>query len=191
MNQAFDIDAVAESSAIPNGATKDESDQRMRLMLRELLASRFHLKMHSEMKEEAVYAIAIDKGGLKLKPAAIESKDCGADRGKGVACHSVNGGSRSGLRADACTIADLAKYVSSETDRPVIDKTDLSGLFQIKTGGWQDLTSEPSPAPGIPADQGRAASIFTIFKEMGLKLEPQRALIENFTVESIARPSEN
>ena len=82
-------------------------------------------------------------------------------------------------------MADLAAYVSSQTDSPVIDKTGLNELFQIKTGGWQEFTSEPSPAPGMPADQGRAASILTIFKEMGLKLEPQRALIENFTVESV------
>ena len=86
LNQAFDIDAVAEPGAIPNSATEDESEQRMRLMLCELLASRFHLKMHTEMKEEPVYAIVIDKGGLKLKPAAIGPKDCGADRGKGIAC---------------------------------------------------------------------------------------------------------
>jgi uncharacterized protein (TIGR03435 family) len=192
LNQAFDIDAVAEPGAIPNGITKDESDQRMRLMLRELLALRFHLKMHTEMKEEPVYAIVIDKAGLKLKPAAIEPKDCGADQAKDIACHKVYGGPRSGLQADACTIADLATFVSSssQTDRPVVDKTGLSQLFQVKTGGWQRLTSEASPAPAIP-DQGRAASIFTIFKEMGLKLEPQRAPIENFTVDSVARPSEN
>ena len=55
--ETFDMDAKAEQPA-----TVDE----LHLMLRTLLEERFQLKVHRETKEQAVYALVVDKGGPKM-----------------------------------------------------------------------------------------------------------------------------
>jgi uncharacterized protein (TIGR03435 family) len=190
----FDIDATPDPGAIPASATKLESDQRVRAMLQALLAERFHLTLRREMKDEPVYAILVAKDGPKLKPAGVEEKDCGAAAPED-ACHSFNGGRGRGLHAKACNMRDLASFVSNWTDRPIVDKTGLTGLYQFDTRGWADLRPGPAPAPGALSEDGQEAgslpTVFTLFAEMGLKLEAQRAAVEMFTVESVQRPSEN
>ena len=124
----FDIEATAEPGAIPTGASPDERDKTMRIMLQALLAERFHLKIRREIKDQPVYAIVVGKGGPKLKPAAIEEKDCESDAAKDIDCHNFHGGRGRGLHAKAANIADLALFVSNWTDRPLVDRTGLQGL---------------------------------------------------------------
>lgn len=195
VGERFDIDATAGPGAIPAGATKEQSDDLMRAMLRRLLAERFHLEMRSETKEQPVYAIVVAKDGPKLKPAGIEEKDCGAPAAKGIACHQFNGGRGRGLHAKACNMEDLARFVSNWTDRPILDKTGLKGLYQFETRGWADITPGPAPAAGAVAEDGQEAAslptVFTLFSDMGLKLDSQRAPVETFTIEGVERPTEN
>ena len=46
----------------------------MRYMLQSLLAERFNLKLHSEAKEMAIFALALDKSGVKFQSS---TKPCG------------------------------------------------------------------------------------------------------------------
>jgi uncharacterized protein (TIGR03435 family) len=191
----FDIDATAEPGAIPAGATSDERDERMRAMLRTLLAERFHLKIRRETKDLPVYAIVVAKGGPKLKAAEIEEKDCESDAAKDLNCHNFGGGRGRGLHAKAANISDLALFVSNWTDRPLVDKTGLTGMYQFETRGWANIAPGPAPAPGAVAEDGQDAAslptVFTLFADMGLKLEPQHAPVEMFVIESVERPTEN
>jgi uncharacterized protein (TIGR03435 family) len=50
---------------LPEGA----SEQQVPQMLQSLLAERFKLAFHREIKDETVYALKVDNGGLKLKVA--------------------------------------------------------------------------------------------------------------------------
>jgi uncharacterized protein (TIGR03435 family) len=52
---------------------KADPDQA-RLMLQSLLEDRFNLKLHREMKDLSVYALAVDKGGLKMKLSRIRRR---------------------------------------------------------------------------------------------------------------------
>lgn len=56
----FNIEAT-----MPEGATEKQVPQ----MLKALLADRFKLVVHHDSKDQAVYALVVAKGGLKLKPA--------------------------------------------------------------------------------------------------------------------------
>jgi uncharacterized protein (TIGR03435 family) len=167
----------------------------MRAMLRTLLAERFHLKIRREIKDQPVYAIVVAKGGPKLKAAEIEEKDCESDAGKGIDCHNFHGGRGRGLHAKAANISDLALFVSNWTDRPLIDKTGLTGMYQFETRGWANITPGPAPAPGALAEDGQDAAslptVFTLFADMGLKLDAQHAPMEMFVIESVERPTEN
>src|SRR5580704_11051840 len=55
----YDIDATTD------GKTPFE---QMRLMLQTLLQERFHLVLHSELKDLPVYELAAAKGGIKVQP---------------------------------------------------------------------------------------------------------------------------
>lgn len=193
--EKFDIEATAEKSAIPSGMqTKDRQD-RMRAMLRSLLAERFRLRMRRELKDQPVYAIVTAKNGPKLKSAGIEEKGCDEAANKDLHCHAFVGGRGRGLHAKAVDMSDLALYVSNWTDRPVVDRTGLPGLFQIETRGWATMTPGPEPPAGAKGEDGSdlasIPTVFAIFAEMGLKLESQRAPVDTFTIENIERPSGN
>src|ERR1017187_2232497 len=81
--QRFDI--VAN---LPEGATKEQVPQ----MLQALLAERFKLVIHRQSKDQAVYAMVIGKGGLKIEesrpPAA--SPDAAAPNPAVTGSSSVN-----------------------------------------------------------------------------------------------------
>jgi uncharacterized protein (TIGR03435 family) len=85
------------------------------------------------------------------------------------------------------TTSELARCVIPERDRPVLDKTGLSGTFG-------ELTFAPEPLPGFPRLPGseNGVSVFTTLQEQwGLRLEPARGPIEVLVIEAAEKPTEN
>ncbi len=111
-------------------------------MLQALLADRFKLGIHAVSTEMPVYALTMAKGGPKLEKADIEEKDCPEGQpemtlgGPVTACHVFNGGRGRGLHARAADMADLVGFVEGWTDRPLLDKTGIKGLYRFDTSGW-------------------------------------------------------
>ncbi len=68
-SERFDI--VAK---LPDGAKEDQIPE----MLQSLLAERFKLTLHRDMKEHAIYALVVGKMGAKLKPAEVQTRDSAA-----------------------------------------------------------------------------------------------------------------
>lgn len=62
----FDITAKTDGPA---------SREQMKLMMKSLLAERFHLSFHPESRTLKAYAIVPARGGTKLKPAEVEDAD--------------------------------------------------------------------------------------------------------------------
>ena len=173
----------------------------MKLMLQTLLADRFKLAIHSETKVLPVYGIVRARDGLKLEKSKIADKDC-PDGPAGpyappgsVYCHSFAGGQGRGLHGQAVDMADLALVVANWTDRPVLDKTGIKGLFHIETKPWLPMSPGPDPAAGAKAENGSdladIPTIFTVFEQLGLKLESQRAPVENFIIDHVEKPDAN
>jgi uncharacterized protein (TIGR03435 family) len=201
-SERFDIEAKADSVALPSGLAADVKRTRMRLMLQALLADRFHLTMRREVKELPVYALTVAKNGLRLPASKLGEEDCfyssmelanQADS-KPVSCHTLLGGQGFGLHGQAIDMSDLAVYLENFTDRPVVDETGVKGLFAIDTKGWVPLRGKPAP-PGSKAEDGSdldgMPSLFTILGEFGLKLEGRRAAVEIFTIDRVERLAEN
>ena len=145
--------------------------ERLRLMLRTLLAERFRLALGHGSKEVAGFELLPDRGGPKL--AAAKSEEEGGVR--------VENG-RFVLRG--ATTAELAAWLSelAVIDRPVLDRTGMAGRFD------GSLPAIPYPAPeGV--DPGW---IFTaIRQELGLMLRPSKSAVEVLTIERAERPSGN
>jgi uncharacterized protein (TIGR03435 family) len=191
-SESYEINARAEASVsleMMNGP-----------MLQSLLEDRFKLKIRSETREVPVYALTVAKSGPKLQPFK-EGSCTPVDRTQFVPfhpptpdqvlanCHATGRNSGPNLRVEAqgMSIADFAKiFLDSHTvDRPVIDKTGITGLF--------DFHLEYAPDRGAPSDDpATGPSIFTALQEqLGLKLEPSKGPQEFLVIDSVERPSEN
>lgn len=147
-----------------------------RPMMQALLAERFQLKVHREMKEIPVYALVVIKGGPKFKesPPEAQSLLTLGSKGKRAVMTVTKGG-----------MAQLANQFSKRNgvDRPVIDRTQLTAGYDYKLEWGNDAA--------VGAD-GDVVSIFTAMQEqLGLKLEPTKAPVEVLIIDSASKPSEN
>ncbi len=171
--------------------------EKMRLMLLALLIDRFKLVMRKDTRELPIYAVVVAKGGPRLEKAKIGEAECLVEgvRDFGALCHSFNGGQGRGLHGAAVDVSDLALYAENWAQRPVVDKTGIKGLFHIETKPWQPITLGPAPADGAKAEDGSDAAdvptLFTVFRDLGLKLESQKDRVDVFRIERLERPSEN
>jgi uncharacterized protein (TIGR03435 family) len=150
--------------------SKNDGGEHWRLLMRQILEDRFAMKSHIEKRELPVYELVIAKHGPKLKESAPgESGPTGMSPGK--------------LSAHAYPVSGLAMSLSGVVGRVIIDKTGLTGQYDIDlTWAWRD---DPGSGESGP-------SIFTALQEqLGLKLEPAKAPIDVVVIDHIERPSEN
>jgi uncharacterized protein (TIGR03435 family) len=159
------------------------SADQMGPALQFLLEDRFQLKTHREIREMPVYVLTIAKGGLKLKAVTPPLPGGGA----------VLGGGPGYYKALARPIDTLTGFLAAQLGRPVIDRTELKGYYDL------ELKFTPEQLPGVPqratpvvADP-TSGTIFTALQEqMGLKLESGgKAPIEVLVIDSAQHPSEN
>jgi uncharacterized protein (TIGR03435 family) len=195
-SETYDVEAKAEANSIPIGAPSRELWEKTRLMLRTLLADRFHLAIRRETKEMAVYELVVAKSGSKLKEA---HSDCAANT---TACHGFSGNPRR-LSGAAVDMFDLALMLSNYVDRPVLDKTGVAGLFDVLLqwnpfAGREQSADDIPRSPSAPAREGAmpdAASLPTLFtaleQQLGLKLESRKGSAEIYVIEHVERPSGN
>ncbi len=199
----YDIEA---KGPFPDGLTYEAREERQRLMLQALLADRFQLAIRREMKEMPAYVLVVDKGGPKLEKASISEKDCdqattltgavGGTPGGQIPCHQFFGGRGRGLHAQAVTMTDLASYVENWTDRPLLDKTGIRGLYKIETQPFlpMEVAAAP-PAPGTKGEGGMELAdlptVFQVFERLGLKMRPEKSEVATYVIENIQRPTEN
>lgn len=166
MANYYDIDARA--GAAP---TADEA----REMLKGVLAERFQLKLHHEPREVPVYAlVAAGKNAPKLSTQPV----CDAPP-KFDPEHPM-------LSVVSCkpetSMAVLATRLTGDLDRPVVDKTGLTGSYAFSVRWEVDGGTKSGPNPNI----------FTAVQEqLGLKLEPQKQEFDSIVVDQARRASEN
>jgi uncharacterized protein (TIGR03435 family) len=136
----YDILAKAPGEVRPN------LDEQMS-MLRQLLADRFKLAFHREPRELSIYALTVAKNGPKLKEATV-SPDGPPPL---IFRLSPQGASLPGRDA---TTGELASVMQrSALDRPVLDRTGLSGRYDFDLEWTRDETQFGGLAP-----QGTAES---------------------------------
>jgi uncharacterized protein (TIGR03435 family) len=193
-NERFDIEAKAEPGAIPAGLPDNERDERLRSMLQTLLADRFNLSVRRENKEIPVYALTLAKNGPKMQKA---KGDCGSGQDQ-TPCGRFLGGQGRGVHGKSVDISGLAGFLENWADRPVIDRTNLHDRYDIDTDGWVPMRPRPARPPGTePTAEDLAfadpthPTLFSVMESLGLKLEPSKATVETFVIDSVQRPSDN
>lgn len=183
----YDLDATMKENA-----TVDES----RAMVRWLLRERFKLTAHIEQRELPVYFLMQLRAGAPFGPGLERAAfDCSnpAVRKEDVAAVLAARPARMvcGFTVDAGTLDGgstsmdtLAQILTPQTSRPVIDRTGLTGTYNVALK-W-------TPALGTDAPVADAVSVFTAVQEqLGLKLESGTTPLDVVVIDRIERPSEN
>jgi uncharacterized protein (TIGR03435 family) len=175
-------------------ATTDSSatDEQIRRMLQTLLAERFKLAVHPEMKEADGYALKAGKSGPKI----LEAKEEGppppmpAWMGKQVAEASLDGrvvamAPSAGVVAITgrrVTMAQLAAALERQMGAFVTDETGLSGKYYL---GFQFAKQDHPPEADLP-------TIFPALQDLGLKLEKRKGPVEVLVIDHVEKtPLEN
>lgn len=137
-------------------------------LLQKLLEQRFGLKLHRETRYESGFALVVANHGVKLKKAV-----------KGERTAFITPDQLRGIDVPLTTIASL---VSHAVHQPVVDKTGISGNYDVTlTYAPEDSTDSSSP------------SIYTALKEqLGLELHAEKVPVEMLVIDSVNKmPTEN
>jgi uncharacterized protein (TIGR03435 family) len=143
-------------------------------MLQSLIEDRFRLRFHREAKQLSVYELTIARGGPKLKASADQTTTRVSETKLG----------RGFVEVPGQPFRNFVYFLGRQLDRPLIDKTDLQGLYDV-TLQWTPEPTEATRTPDFP-------TLFTAIQEqLGLKLESGKGAVDMFVIDSVQRPSEN
>ena len=159
----FDLEGRAENGTTP---TLDDA----RLMLQALLAERFQLRVHRDVREMPIYAIVPARGGPKWPACTNPSAPSSYVPGRIISC------------TPPLSMTRFAQFLTRETGRAVVDRTGLDAhTFELH---WLPESAEPQP--------DSPPSLFTAMQEqLALKLEPQRGPVDVIVVDHVERPTPN
>jgi uncharacterized protein (TIGR03435 family) len=220
----FEIHAVA--------ADRAASPRQRWQMLRTLLADRFGLRLRTESRQLPIYGLTRVRPtgamGPRMRPAAV---DCAARTAAGETFDNsalfspVTCGRRFGngtiIARQIPVSADhvpgpekpsLIAFLSLFTDRPIVDRTGLTGVYDVDLEfrpepgairGLAGLGAPPPPPPPPPpgalppppgtpprvAAQDRPVLRTALEDQAGLRLVAQTGPVDVFTVVSLERPS--
>jgi uncharacterized protein (TIGR03435 family) len=209
--ERFDIVAKAAGDPAPG---PNGPPPTMFEMLRSLLADRFHLKAHYEVKDTPVFALMFARpdgklgsqfrqtdvdcaalmraargsgGGPPPPPAPGERPKCGARMFPG------------NLSAGAQTVTQIVNGLARlrDVNRQVIDRTGLTGAYDVDLVWTPDAGSLPSGdrpagAPPLPPIDPNGPSVFTAVQEQwGLKLEATKAPVNTLVIDAVDQPTED
>jgi uncharacterized protein (TIGR03435 family) len=162
--ERFDIDATFPG---------DTPVSQVRGMIQTLLAERFKLALHRETRQLPLYTLVVTKGGPRIH--AVEDGQGRTSGGPGR------------LEATKISMQKLADLLGRLVGLPVINTTDLSGVFDFTLEWSPDETQRLPPDGSDPAGTAKP-SIFTALQEqLGLKLLGGKGPVEVLVVDRIEK----
>ena len=185
----FDIEAKASGKA-----GRDE----LVAMMKTMLADRFKLAVHQEMQPIPVYFLVLARPDGRFGPTfrqslakcdrtnvpapgtppppppppldGVELPSCGTNTGRGL------------LRAAGIELEAFTRNMAGAAGRIIVDKTGLTGTFDMVLRFNPDATDTSSDLPSVFA---------AVQEQLGLKLDRQTAPAEVLVVDRVERPTEN
>lgn len=156
---AFDLPGFAIAD-LPSWAEAERFDIRARagtsqpqpvpanaemLMLRTLLEDRFQLATHTETRNMQVYALVIARRdgqpGPQLRRSSLDCRAAAA--GAASPCGGQNGPGF--VKGAGREISALVPFLASQVQRPVVDRTGLTGSWDIELTFNPDSPGDPRP----------------------------------------------
>jgi uncharacterized protein (TIGR03435 family) len=161
----FDVAAKPEAGIV---LSRDE----LRPRLQNLLAERFHLVTHKEIRMIPGYALVVAKGGPKLHSAMQP----------GLSPNSRRGVYKGHIAINNCTMPFLALQLTPLAGFPVIDQTSLTGNYDLSFV----YASNPETDVALPG-------LFAAIRDsLGLELKSRKVPVETIVIDHVDRqPAEN
>jgi len=196
----FDI-----SATLPPGSTTQVPE-----MMQRLLEERFQIRMHREKRDFPVYVLELAKGGLKIQEAGPDPGPANADgkapvnitgsgNAQGVSVNLGRGASytfsNNKFEGKRLTTTVIAGALERFMDRPMLDMTDLSGVYDITLDVTQEdyraMLIHAAVAAGVTLppealrilDGASLPSLFEAVQKLGLRLDTRKAPLDMIVVD--------
>ncbi|MEZ2347477.1 TIGR03435 family protein [Terriglobus sp. RCC_193] len=143
------------------------------LMAQALLVERFHLKVHTEMRERNVFLLTLAKGGLKMKPAADPA-------------HGSLNFSRGKLSGRGVPVSFIGSILGMPAGGIVVDRSGADGQY--------DFELHYAPEDMSPSEAGSSNDpdfFIAIQEQLGLKLTRGKAQVPVVVIDHIEKPTDN
>lgn len=190
-DERFDIEARA-----PGNPTKDS----MRAMMRSLLAERFRLRIHTERRTQPVFDLILARSG-QTGPQLLRHASGGSCAPESslqipvMPCDSIGPiparvAGRGRIVANGVTTARIADFLMnpfSGIDRPVLDRTGLSGAFDMSVE-WSLAPDSAQPPDPQVEDMG-PTFLEALREQLGLKLKSARGPVDVTVIDHVERPA--
>ena len=186
----FDFEAKARPRTTP-----DERQQMFRAMLSDRVKLRTHYESRERPAYDLVFARADKRLGPGITPSALDCRGGDAPRAslplnasfqalRAATLDQCGGMIRAeALEAGGVTMARLARMLANDAERPVVDRTGLTGYYAIT------LRYRSALRPDDPDE--RPALMTALSEQLGFKLEPSKTLAQVLVIDHIERPAEN
>jgi uncharacterized protein (TIGR03435 family) len=177
--------------------------------MRTLLADRFKLQVHHEQRQMDIYALVLAKPAVAgLKPSTT---DCAAflqeAMRRGGLTRPEPGATVCGLwelpgqiRMGGVPLSFLTNALSGITGRKVLDRSNLTGNYDLTLTWTPDGVRNFKPSAdvpagtlpqinGVPFDPDGPSIFVAVQRQLGLKLESAKAPVDVVVVDHIERPT--
>ena len=149
-----------------------------RQMMQALLAERFKLAAHFESRQLRIYALTTISGKSMLK-ASVPEKDRPIQPGS-LSCPVDD--AHCNVFSGSLTMTTFAGVITRILGRPVIDKTGLTGFYDLGVLKWAGDESAGSSLPSLPT---------LLRDELGLDLKAERGPVPVLVIDHVEKPSAN
>jgi uncharacterized protein (TIGR03435 family) len=180
-------------------------------MMVAVLKDRFKLAIHTEKHEIPVYELVVVKGGAKLQVAQdgrcrpLPSPDDGppppwkkGDKMPPNVCGGFARNEKGGIDVFNVTMTDFSQILFGRVDRPVIDKTGLTGVYDLHLEvTFADIapryaTSIASNDPNAPVEASDpGGTISSALSKLGLRLISAKTRVDALAIDHVQRPTAN
>jgi uncharacterized protein (TIGR03435 family) len=141
-----------------------------------------------EQRELSAYVITVAKGSPKLLPTASGPTDSG-QIGMGYGNWTIHN----------MTVANFAKWFQTDVlDRPVIDRTGLTGFYDFTLKWTPDETQYPrlrqngAQMPSIPDGMATEPALNEAAQQqLGLKIERMKTMVDVMVIDHAEKPGAN
>lgn len=181
LKDRYDIDATVLPAGFP-------SPEQLHALMGKLVVARFGLTFHQEKRELSAYVLTVVKDGPKFQPSEEKSLL------GGFGLRPLPEGDMIPVRN--MTMDQFSKALQSLiVDRPVVNRTGLTGRYDLSFKFTPDDSQFNGSAPKLPKSDDKtepAPSIFEAFQEqLGLKLSPEKTQVDVMVIDKVTKPSEN
>ena len=193
---------------------RSQRNQQRQLMEQSLLADRFKLKVHTETRDQPIYALTLSKGSRPKPSASVPTGGAtvllspgGSDAIGPEDIHRgiivVRKGRALEMVVKAMTIDAFVRAIATYPElggRAIVDQTNLAGDYDF-TLDWSPEQRAPTSPSAVSSDAANPSSdesdsdappLFTaIQQQLGLKLVLSKGPAQVLVIDHIEKPSEN